>query len=88
MLLLTLAVQVRHSLGNMLEISDGKEGGRHRRRRASSPLGVVGSLAHYTIGLATEQSYQELQVLCCFPPKSSFQGDEIGRQVWRRVSCI
>ena len=61
MLLLTLTVQVKHSLTNLEEMSfGGRE--RHRRRRESSPLGVVGSLVHYTIGLATEQSYQELQV--------------------------
>jgi len=57
---LTLATQVKHSLTNLKEMSfGGRE--RHRRRRESSPLGMVGSLVHNTIGLATEQSYQELQ---------------------------
>ena len=40
---------------------------------------------HWTIGLASEQTYQNLQVS---PLKSTSQGDEIARQVLRRVSCI
>ena len=58
-----------------------------QRRRAASPLGVVGSLAHWTFGLASEESYQELQV-GGFPTKAKFQNYEIARQVLTKVSCI
>ena len=81
-LLLTLVVQVRHSLTTNME---EKVSGGRQKRGVTSPLGAVGSLAHWTIGLASQQSYQTLQV---FPPKSTFHGDDIARQVLRRVSCI
>ena len=60
LLLLTLLVQVRHTLTKMEDLFGGVVG--RQRRRAGSPLGVVGSLAQSTIGLTSQQSYQTLQV--------------------------
>ena len=61
MLLLTLLVQVRQTLTNMEDLFGGVVV--RQRRRAGSPLGVVGSLAQSTIGLTSQQSYQTLQVV-------------------------
>ena len=82
-------IQVRHSLSNIGMVEMFGIGGKRsrQRRRAASPLGVVGSLAHWTFGLASEESYQELQV-GGFPTNASFQNYEIARQVLTKVSCI
>ena len=82
-------IQVRHSLSNIGMVEMFSIGGKRsrQRRRAASPLGVVGSLAHWTFGLASEERYQELQV-GGFPRKATFQNYEIARQVLTKVSCI